>query len=355
MPWVVTKVVETMKNNTSWKMMSINGVTSTTGSSRPCWAPKFTLPPRARFARARPRWRPRELVEQGEREVLQGQGVLVHPRQDPAVPDERGDADAQARHGGDEGLGDAARQAADDADPLLLDDLEGEDHAPHGAQEPQQGRDAGHRPQHAAVALELLGGLPAPRLFEALLDHGPRLPRTASATSATREAAVSFFRHRVWASPKRRCRTARRARRRRTSGRPDRAATRRPARGRPRDPRGSEAQWGPSPVHRRRGFDHRRLPGFRQQRAAGPGGRASTTGLRGGRWAARHADRGFGLSPARCPPTDPKRYRFFDSVPEVASRFWTPDRHMGRRGHHTRTHRTKIVIVVARLSRKQPH
>ena len=86
--------------------------------------------------------------------------------------------DTQPRHRGDQRLRDSTRQTADDTRPLYLDHLEGLDHAPHGAQQAEQRRDAGYSADHLCTTLKL-GGFAAADFLKPFFDHGPSVSAKA--------------------------------------------------------------------------------------------------------------------------------------------------------------------------------
>src|SRR5690606_38394977 len=101
--------------------------------------------------------------EKLHREVVHFVGGLLHPVRDVVIEVDRRDCGEQPRAGGNERLGNGRRHDREARRSLGADALEGHDDAPHGAEQPDVGRDRSRRCEKRHPVLEfrdLDGGRP---------------------------------------------------------------------------------------------------------------------------------------------------------------------------------------------------
>src|SRR5256886_1562892 len=120
-----------------------------------------------RRRRALPPARGLERIRHADRVLLHLHHDALDPPAQVAIEDERRDGDAKARHGADQGLGDAARERARIAHAARFDGVEGADDSGDRAEQSQERRDSGDGAERIKEALELVHHV-APGVLETL-------------------------------------------------------------------------------------------------------------------------------------------------------------------------------------------
>src|SRR5262245_41539478 len=93
-------------------------------------------------------------VEELEHEAIHLGAPVSHPVHEEVVAHDRGHRGAQTGRRGDEGLGDARSDDGQAGRALLADAVKGGDDAPHGSEQPDEGRHTGRGGEEGQVALE---------------------------------------------------------------------------------------------------------------------------------------------------------------------------------------------------------